>query len=196
MTNSEHSGNVVAAVFWQADSRMWWSNSGWHGKRMLLLHAYCLFYYMCKKGWLGGEPWVEAAWAEQLGLVKPEEDAVLGGLGGSVPESIDNFCAKSPLLVFFTLTPVLHTFSMFRKWKARNLRQEIRGKQTAVVNGIALRRVLSCRPTILAWLGMAIVSIPLPGSDSPGVFQRVKKQPACPLLSQAYARTFRGREGR
>lgn len=53
-----------------------------------------------------------------------------------------------------------------------------------MVNGIALRRVLSCRPAILALLGTAIVSIPGPGNDSPGVFQRVKKQPACPLLSQ------------
>lgn len=74
-------------------------------------------------------------------------------------------------------------------------KQEIQGKQIAVVNGIALRRVLSCRPAILARLGTAIVSIPLPGNDSPGVFQRVKKQPACPLLSQDLSWDISGEGG-
>lgn len=97
-------------------------------------------------------------------------------------ESVLIFCAKPPSFGIFY--PDLQGLCSTPSPRAGSERQEIQGEQIAVVNGIALRRVLSCRPAILARLGTAIVSIPLPGNDSPGVFQRVKKQPACPLLSQ------------
>jgi len=63
-------------------------------------------------------------------------------------ESILNFCAKSPSFsVFYCDSQGLCSTT---SPQAGSEKQEIQGKQIAVVNGRALRRVLSCRPAILA----------------------------------------------
>lgn len=63
-------------------------------------------------------------------------------------ESILNFCAKSPS--FGVFYPDSQGLCPTTSPHAGSERQEIQGKQIVVVNGIALRRVLSCRPAILA----------------------------------------------
>lgn len=78
-------------------------------------------------------------------------------------------------LLFGAFHPDAQGISSTSSPQSGSERQEIQGKQIVAVNEIALSRVSSCRPAILVQLGTAIVSIPLPGNDSPGVFQRVKK---------------------
>lgn len=158
----------------------------------------CFIICVRKGGWVGGCGWkrLEELCSQTYRNLKKMQ--LVAQVAVCLTKSILNFCGEKKSLLQVCLTKSLcdsQGLCSTPSPRVGSERQEIQGKQIAAVNGIALRRVLSCRPAILALLGTAIVSIPLPGNDSLGVFQRVKKQPACPLLSQGLSQDISGEGG-